>query len=319
VMVALAVWGWGGGRVPLPGPAAESAQEAGRPPATGPAGGDVLGDRRTADPCALLSPASLARFGRTELDPAYGNFDRCDVLVRPPSDTVVDVRADLNLDPPPEQVAAARTTGVVTVVEDPGESHACNRTLILGGVADTTITVTAKRDDDGEAALCEIADAATDDAVRTLNRGPLARRSPGFPPTSLARQDACTLLPARALEIVPGIDAADPDRGYGGWVCGWVSTTSDVHLDLRFDQGRPPDATGGAATRLSGLRAYVRPEAEGHETCLAQIVYRTYGDRHGRRAAETVRVLVGGSRPMRELCRMATGLAGAAASRLPPA
>ncbi|MFD0472530.1 hypothetical protein ACFQ0B_32725 [Nonomuraea thailandensis] len=94
----------------------------------------------------------------------------------------MDVRVDLDLDPPPEQAKATRTTGIVTVVADPGESHACNRTLVLEGVADMTITVTAKRDDDGEAPLCEIADAATADAVRTLNQGPLARRSPASPP-----------------------------------------------------------------------------------------------------------------------------------------
>ncbi|MEV0826209.1 hypothetical protein [Nonomuraea rubra] len=39
----------------------------------------------------------------------------------------MDVRVDLNLDPPPEQAKAARTTGLVTVVADPGESHACNQ------------------------------------------------------------------------------------------------------------------------------------------------------------------------------------------------
>ncbi|MFC7583835.1 hypothetical protein ACFQYP_08765 [Nonomuraea antimicrobica] len=56
------------------------------PAAGAPTGGtplDVVGDRRTVDPCALLRPAALVRFGRTELDPDYGNFDRCDVLIHP--------------------------------------------------------------------------------------------------------------------------------------------------------------------------------------------------------------------------------------------
>ncbi|MFB4271701.1 protein kinase [Nonomuraea sp. GTA35] len=264
-----------------------------------------------------LSPGVAARIGAQIAD--YGNFDRCDVLVSPPSDTVVAVKVDLNLDPPPEQAKAATTTGIVTVVADPGESHACNRTLVLDGVTDTTITVTAKRDDDGEAALCDIADAATADAVRTLNRGPLARRSPGFPAESLAQQDACTLLDARALEVVPGIDAADPDRGYGGWDCEWGSTTSDTRLDLTFDRGEPPDAAGGTSTRLNGRPAYVRPVGEGEETCLVQVVHRTYPDVHGRTAAETLRILVGGSRPTERLCRMATHLADAATARLPRA
>lgn len=336
-VLAIALWAWSGGLTPQPTGTgtgdlgtgglgtggAESRRAAAGTPSAGnplsPPARDVIGDRRTADPCALLRPATLGRFGRTELDPDYGNFDRCDVLVTPPSDTVVDVRVDLNLDPPPEQAKAARTTGLVTVIADPGESHACNRTLVLDGVTDMTITVTAKRDDDGEAALCDLADAATDDAVRTLNQGPLARRSPGFPAGSLAQQDACTLLHARALEIVPGIDAAHPDRGYGGWDCEWESTTSDIWLDLTFDRGRPPDAAGGTSTRLNGLPAYIRPAAEGDETCLVQVVYRTYTDVRSQTAAETLLLLVGGSRPTERLCRMATHLAGAATARLPRA
>nr|SBO98583.1 hypothetical protein BN4615_P8099 [Nonomuraea gerenzanensis] len=307
----IALWAWNGDRSPQAQGARSVRTAKGTPPATR----DPIGDRRTADPCALLRPAALGRFGRTELDPDYGNFDRCDVLVTPPSDPVVDVKVDLDLDPPPEQAKPARTTGVVAVVEEPVESHACDRTLIIDGVTDMTITVTAKRDDDGRTPLCPIADAATAEAVRTLNRGPLARRSPGPHAESLAQEDACTLLPARALETVPGIDAADPDRGYGGWGCEWGSTTSDLWLDLWFDRGEPPDAAGGTATRLNGLPAFVRPEAEGEETCLVEVVHRTYPAGRGR-TAETLRLLVGGSRPPDPLCRMATRLAGFATAEL---
>ncbi|MFD0472529.1 hypothetical protein ACFQ0B_32720 [Nonomuraea thailandensis] len=115
---------------------------------------------------------------------------------------------------------------------------------------------------------------------------------------------------------MPGIDAADPDRGYGGWDCEWESTTSDIWLDLTFDRGGPPDAAGGTSTRLNGLPAYIRPASEGDGACLVQVVHRTYADVHGRTAAETLLVLVGGSRPAERLCRMATHLAGAATARL---
>lgn len=46
------------------------------------------------------------------------------------------------------------------------------------------------------------------------------------------------------------------------------------------------------------------------------IVHRTYADPDGRTAAETVRLLVHGSRPMTRLCTMATDLARAASTRL---
>ncbi|MEV0312528.1 serine/threonine-protein kinase [Nonomuraea fuscirosea] len=311
-VAAWAWWSWTPG--PLPSPAART-QDTRQPLHS--AGGKVIGDPRTADPCALLDPASLGRFGETELDSDYGNFDRCDVLIEPGGDSVVDVRVDFNLDPPPEQAAATAKTGIVAVVQEPGGSDSCERSLALSGVTDTTITVTAKRDDKGKAPLCAIADVATTDAVEALNRGPMPRRSPALPPESLAGLDACTLLHARDLEIIPGVDAADPDHGFGGWDCDWVSTTSNLGLDLRFDRGPRPDAAGGTATRLNGRPAFVKPEDEGDETCLVLIVHRTYADPHGRTAAETVRLLVHGSRPVPRLCAMATDLARAVSTRLP--
>ncbi|WP_220447704.1 serine/threonine-protein kinase [Nonomuraea diastatica] len=275
-------------------------------------------DLRGADPCALLDPVSLRGFGRAELDRQYGNFDRCDVIVQPPGDdTEVDVLVDFDLDPPPEGIAPARTVGVVSVVENPEESDTCYRTLVLSGVHDSTVRVIAKRYDPGRAPLCAIADAATATAVDAFNRGPLERRSP--PANSLIHQDACTLLTAKALAIVPGVDAADPDPGFGNWDCDWESTTSHMDVSLRFDQGRPPSAEDGTSTRLNGYRAFLIPEGEGDGTCLVQVVYRFYRSLPGGQGAETVRLLVKGDHPVDRLCTVATDLARAATARLPRA
>lgn len=274
----------------------------------------LIGDPRTVDPCALTEPVALGRFGATELDRAYGNFDRCDVLVRPDDDSVVDVRVDFNHDPGAEPPPPARTVGRIGIVERPPERDSCLRTLLLAGEDDTNITVTAKRDDPGEAPLCAIADVATGNAVTVLNNGPLPRRT--LPARSLAHQDACALLPAAALEVIPGIDANDPDIGFGSWQCGWASTTSKLWLDVRFDQGPPPNSANGSATIVNGYRTILRPEAEGDESCLAQLVYRTYHDDDGR-AAETVNLLVTGSRPADQLCQFARRLTASAAARLP--
>ncbi|WP_223190928.1 hypothetical protein, partial [Nonomuraea terrae] len=279
-------------------------------------GADVIGDRRTADPCALLRPAALGRFGPAELDPDLGNFDRCQALVRPPGGPVVDVEVGFDLEPPPEQAPPARVTGDVAVVEGPAQSHACTRTLTVAGVIGTTITITAGRDSTGTAPLCEIADAATGDAANTLNQGVIARR-PAPPSHSLAHRDACTLLDARALEVVPGVDAAAADRGFGGWGCDWASTTGDVRVGLRFHRGPPPDAAGGASTQVNGLRAFVRPGGDGDETCLVEVPYRSYAGRTGQTAAESLRLVASGSPAEEELCRMAADLAGSAAARLP--
>ncbi|TDD02421.1 serine/threonine protein kinase [Nonomuraea deserti] len=289
-----------------------------RPPATAAPSPVRQADLRAADPCALLDPASLRGFGRAELDRQYGNFDRCDVIVHPPGDdTEVDVLVDFDLDPPPEGIAPARTVGMVSVVENPEESDACYRTLVLSGILDSTVRVIAKRYDPGRASLCAIADAATATAVRAFNGGPLEQRSP--PSNSLIHQDACTLLTAKALAVVPGVDAADPDPGFGNWDCDWESTTSHMDVSLRFDQGRPPSAEDGTSTRLNGYRAFLVPEGEGDGTCLVQVVYRFYRALPGGQGAETVRLLVKGAHSMDRLCKVATDLARAATVRLPRA
>ncbi|MEQ4723549.1 serine/threonine-protein kinase [Nonomuraea sp. B19D2] len=276
----------------------------------------VIGDPRTADPCALLSPTALGRFGRTELDIDYGNFERCDVILFPPGGGVVDVQAAFAREEPPE-LAKLKTVGKVSVVEHPAESRSCDRTIVLPGVADTVVYVDTEWEEPGKADLCEIGDAATAVAAKVLSQGPLARRSPPLPANSLAHKDACTLLSAKALEVVPGIDATDPGIEFGHWECSWRSTTSKTYVRLRFDRGQRPNAEDdGTVTMLNGYRAFVQPKEDNEWSCLVQVVYRAYTDQDGRTAVETVRVVVEGSRPMRQKCQMATGLARSATTRL---
>jgi hypothetical protein len=302
-------------KVSAPTPPTTSATPAPAPSSKGPAS-PLIGDHRTADPCAMTDPAALGRFGETELDIDYGNFDRCDVIVSPPGGGAVDVMVDLNHLAPPEQAGELRTVGTITVAGEPRESGECSRTLVLPGVADTTVRVRAQWEDEGKADLCEIADAAATIAARALDRGPLERRSPPLPESSLAQRDACALLSGKALETIPGVDAADPDFAFAGWGCTWGSTTSDTGVDLRFDRGLPPTAEDGTATRINGYRAVIEPAGEGGRTCLVQVVYRSYTDQNGRTAAEKVRLVVSGSRPVDRLCRMATTLADSATDTL---
>jgi hypothetical protein len=273
-----------------------------------------IGDSRTADPCAMTDLAALERFGRTELDTDYGGFDRCDVIVYLPGRGSVDVMADLNQLAPPEQGGKPRIVGRVAVLDNPVESGECSRTLVLPGVRDTTVRVRAQWEDEGRADLCEIADAAATVAARKLDRGPLKRRS--LPAGSLAQRDACALLSGKALEAIPGVDATEPDTGFGGWDCKWNSTTSDTSVSLTFDRDQPPTADDGTATRINGYRAFLQPEGDGDRTCLLQVVYRPYIDQNGQTAVEKVRIVVGGSRPMHRLCEMATALARSATSEL---
>jgi len=271
---------------------------------------------RTVDPCSLIRPADFARFGDTELDRAYGNFDRCDVLVHRADGGVVDVKVDLD-NGQPETTTGATTEGHVRILREPAESDNCTRLLLPAGT-DAMVSVSAKLAEDGSAPLCDIADQATERAVSVLNKGLLTPRS-DFPAGSLAHEKACALLDAKALETVPGIDADDPDEGYGNFSCDWHSTTSDLDVELRFDRGQPLSAADGTLTRIEGRRALIQPAGEGEDTCLVRVEQRTFRNDQTRTQAETLNLFVAGDRSEAELCRMATALATAGAARVPRA
>ncbi|MGY0056014.1 serine/threonine-protein kinase [Streptomyces sp. LZ34] len=296
-------------------PHGSSSSATGQPTATS-AGGFGLGDPRTVDPCALLKTGAFERFAHAaQLDPQYGNYDRCDVVLSSDEDEIVDVMVDLNSDDPPS-ATAAQTSGRVGVVPEPAESRQCGRQLVLSGARDTVIRITAELIDDAKAPLCDIADAAVEHAVTVLNRGEVPRRSPKLPADSLAQQDACGLLDARTLEVVPGIDARDPDVGFGRWTCDWESTTNDMTVRLVFDQGilSPPD--NSRFTELAGHDAVVMPEYEGDGTCTVDVFHHPHQS-HDDGPTERLRLAIGGARDKDRACETATDLARSATAGLP--
>ncbi|MFD5702827.1 serine/threonine-protein kinase [Streptomyces lasiicapitis] len=274
----------------------------------------VVGPPRTVDPCALADPTVLKRFGEADLDRDYGNFDRCDVIVDTGDDEPVDVMVHFDTGGGSDLPAPQRTEGVVRVVKEAEDSDACKRTLLPAGDPDMNISVVAKQDE-GDAPLCPMADAATAKAADVLNEGRIARRSPA-PDDSLVNEDACALLGPKDLEAMPGVDADEPDVRFGGWDCKWASTTGDLWLEVRFDRGQPPTADDGSLTRVGGRRAVVQPEAEGPRTCLVRVVHRTYPDADGNDAVETVNVAVGGDPSGNRLRRLATTFATEAVDEL---
>ncbi|WP_433337643.1 serine/threonine-protein kinase [Spirillospora sp. CA-294931] len=276
----------------------------------------VFGDPRTADPCALTDVRALGRFGPTELDRDYGNFDRCDVLVRTRPGSVVDVKIDLNQDPPLDS-QVSRKVGTVSVWRHPLDDGDCSRTVASATDPRHNITVSTKQVGSGPAPLCPIADAATDTVVAALTRGAIGRRAAEFPAVSLAHLRACDLLDNRALDIVPGIDATDPDVGFGEWDCDWASTTRDLEVQLRFDRGEPPSPEDGTNIRIKGRRAHVEPEGDGEGTCLVLVMHRSYTDEDGDTAVEMLHLVTAGKSPAKQLCVMATRLAESATASLP--
>ena len=306
----------GSGRTADPGPAGAAAA-AGTEAHVGP----LLGEPSSVDPCALLDPADLTGFGDTELDPAYGGFNRCDVLVQPAGQqVVVDVQVLLDASEEAAEMRPDRTEQGVGVVELPPEPEECDRALLLPEVPGVLLWVMADYESEpGGMPLCEMADAAVARAVDVVAEaaaagGELPRRE--LPRGSLGRHDACTLLDPAALgRVVPGVDAEDPDIGFGNWRCGWSSTTEDLDVELAFDQGVPPDGDAGRPTRLRGHEAYVSPGEEGPDSCVVLVPYRSY-PWQGSAKAEVLWLLVRGDRPVDELCEGAGDLAGVAAGEL---
>jgi hypothetical protein len=273
----------------------------------------VVGDPRTADPCALTNPAALARYGETELDIDYGNFNRCDVIVESGASKVdVEVQLTTAAGKPLGQV---EKIGGLDVVREPEKSGECGRILPLPD-GRTRVVISAEQDGEGPADLCGMAETAAVSAAEVLSRGEIPRR-PVPEPASLINLDACALLDSDALSRFPGVDAIHPQVGFGNWTCRWNSTTSPASLRLIFERNQPLNAGDGRPTELAGRQAFVAPEGYGDASCEVSIVYRGYAGEQGKPMVELLAVVVNGPQPTDQLCRLATDLAEPAAAKLP--
>jgi hypothetical protein len=295
-----------------------------------PRSASVIGDHRTADPCALLNPAALGRFGDAQLDPAYGNFNRCDVVVSAGAPSGIVIEVEFGEVSRPQSPASAPASGRVSVIKSAPSSSECDRTLVLSGDGDgdVNVFVTAKTVSGSETAspslLRAMADAGTDSAVKALNAVPagraIARRTTPFPADSLYYKDACTLLTPHALEVVPGVDADHPELSYGHWHCDWSSTTRDITVELSFDRGSQLNAADdGTPTRLGGRRAFIAPpDMVDPGTSQVTLLNRSFTGVDGSPEDESVQLLVkgSGSGPASRQRTMATQLAAAAATAL---
>jgi hypothetical protein len=126
------------------------------------------------------------------------------------------------------------------------------------------------------------------------------------------------LLDSKALKLIPGVDASQPDRSFGNWRCGWDSTTTDLEVDLYFDRDQP-GSTDGQPLKVGGRSAILSNENDGPDTCAVVIVFREYVDANGQDQDELVTMSVAGTAKPGTLCGLATKLAEAAAPKLPKA
>jgi eukaryotic-like serine/threonine-protein kinase len=274
-------------------------------------------DPRSVDPCALTSAAGLGQFGPAELEPDYGNFNRCDVLVTVPDRALVDVQAQFKVEGSLSQNSSRENVpaGGLRVDRERPTNGACTRKVRLA--APVSFWVIAKTSDKTTADLCAIADTATNIAVGRLASGEIPRRSSPFETRSLANVDACALIEDEKLSQVPGLDVAHPEVGFGNWECRWNSTTAPMPLYVRFDRGKPLSAKDGRPARFGGREAVVKTNGDGAGTCKAEVDYRPYSDVNRHPAAEKLVLTVSGPQPTDQLCAITADLTESAAASLP--
>jgi eukaryotic-like serine/threonine-protein kinase len=237
------------------------------------------------------------------------------VQKRDSGEAVADVNLNFASEPiDPDSSVPTEKVGHVTIAEVLRGGNECVRNLQLAD--DNQIWITVKKIRSPAPDLCAIAQAATDHAVKVLNRGPVPRRQAPFPANSLARVYACELLGTNALSVIPGIDAQDPHHEFGDWGCEWRSTTTEAGIDLGFSQD--DDLTDdGQPTRLGGKRSYVASQEAGDDTCVVRTEHRSYTDAAGESTIELVMLTVSGPQPYNELCDTAKALATEVAKKLP--
>ncbi|MCP3803145.1 protein kinase [Allokutzneria sp. A3M-2-11 16] len=272
----------------------------------------LVGEERTADPCSLIRLSVFRDFGPPELKTDYGNFNRCDVLI--------DVGREEKLDVEVQLVKRASQTGqkewrVIAgnpfdVLEAPSGETECNRLVRVDetyGVRVSAKLANSPRN------LCEVADVAVETVRDVLRQGPIPRRAKDFPPESLARVNACALLPAPALAHLegmnPGVDV------FGDWSCKWSTAVTRTEVHLRYDQHATMDWIKGLAKRLGGHEAYVELDTHSGQTCTVQVPYRP-ANSAPRSHVDVLRLTVRGNRPGPELCPEAERLATTAAINL---
>ncbi|GLZ30925.1 hypothetical protein Lesp02_31140 [Lentzea sp. NBRC 105346] len=269
-------------------------------------GADLIGEERTAEPCALLQADDFREFGAPELKPNWGNFNRCDVLIDVKRDKKIDVELQLATMVSQRRDAFWRTIAAppFEVLEIPPSGPECNRLIIVDDRYGVRVSTEM---DNSPADLCRIADIAVERARTVLRAGQIPRRAKEFPPKSAARINACELLPADAL---PGLNGGV--NVFGGWSCKWRSevTASDVHV--RYDQHAVRSPTKGTLKPVGGHEAYVEKKAK---ECIYRVPYPP-SIRPELALVDHLLVSVTNDRPEQERCAAAEQLTKAAADNM---
>ncbi|WP_216903250.1 serine/threonine-protein kinase [Nocardia alni] len=274
-----------------------------------------VGETHTVDPCGLATAAALDGFGAARYDADRGNFNRCDILIRSGDDRLEDVKLSFENPTPQDPVGPFETYGRVRVLRLPGAGDECDRTIVLPDHYQIDIDTVADRDD---ARLCVVGDTATENVVDRLSHNGIPRRTDRMPANSLFWSDACRLPGSTGLSQLPGVAALNPLPDFGNWACRYNSTIGPGSLRVIFDRNVPLTADNGTPETLSGHTVFIQPDGYGPQDCLARIVHRGYTTALSTPAVELALVVIENTEPAEQRCLLATDVATAVTTNLPP-
>jgi eukaryotic-like serine/threonine-protein kinase len=296
-------------------PTTPDAPAAPNPTSTGPSatrGSISIEDPHTADPCSLIDLLALSLHGNPRIAPWNSAFSACRVDIDRRVSLFVDFRDAAEID---FRGGAQEQVGPITISRYELDSSAngapfCERQVRLpdGNV----VSVRADSFDGSSDDTCAVAETGTTAAVSVLIEKGIGSRVRLDLERSLAGIDACVLPPQADLAAVPGLEAAAPSRGFGGWRCTWRSGETVNMVVLEFRRTYLDDSAGDS-TDFNGRPGRLLP-TDG--SCTAHIVH---DDTIGASTAnvDAVRIYVWAPRSG-DVCGFATAISNAVAAKLPP-
>ncbi|TQM38386.1 serine/threonine-protein kinase [Pseudonocardia cypriaca] len=283
-------------------------------PTTAPATA-IIANPDTADPCSLLDLESVKGFGSPSLDPDNVLFAGCRADIARPDGGAVGLTVAFENQLETKQIAGGtrwEESGYPIVRYPPGENF-CEQRILLGDGNAVLVSAVRYEDPSGTTDLCAIATAGRVAALSRLLTTGIGERQPLTATSPLAGIPACSLLTAEDIATAM-IDTTPPQPHFGDWGCNWNSYGLGDSVVVTYYRGYPLGNEDGTAADFAGHPGAVLAR-EGN--CWVQFVQRSYTAR-GTDRVEAVWVTYWGSEPGDQLCRIATNLATAAASRLPP-
>jgi tRNA A-37 threonylcarbamoyl transferase component Bud32 len=291
-------------------PAADATPVAAPPPPAA-----TIADPATADPCSLLDTESVKGFGATTLDPDNVSFVGCRADIERPDGGSVGFTVAFE-----NQTETAQNGGGTpseesghTVVRYPPSNGSCEHRIRLSDGNTVLVSAVSYDDPTGTTDLCAIVEAGQAATLSRLVSQGIGRRQPLSATSPLATIPACGLLTREEIATAVG-NATPPRSRFGDWGCNWNSFTSSDSVVVTYYRGYPLGEADGGPADFAGHPGTVlaRPG-----NCWVQFVQRSYFA-GGSNRIESVWVTYWGSGSGEQLCRTATSLATAAASRLPP-